>query len=73
MNLISTLTISRVTIPVVVFTAVDARLTGETGMSRVEWASALVASEAFAVPSLVHGNEVIAIDNLETAAAAQSR
>ena len=58
------------TIPVIVFATVDARLTGETGVSRVEWASALVTSEAFAVPSLVHSNEVIPIDDLKTAAAA---
>ena len=57
-------------LPVVVFAAVDARLTGETGQGRVERPSALVAPETLAVPGLVNGHQVVAIGDLEPAAGA---
>ena len=60
-------------LPVIVVTAVDARLAGETRQGRVEWSATFVASKTFAVPGLVHGNEEVAVDDLETTTAAQSR
>lgn len=60
-------------LPVVIIAAVDARLASETRESRVKRSPALAASEAFAVPGLVHGNEEVAVDDLETTTATQSR
>ena len=58
-------------LPVIVVTAVDARLAGETRQGRVEWSATFVASKTFAVPGLVHCYEKVAIDDLETATTAK--
>ena len=60
-------------LPVVVFSAIDARLASETGQGRVEWPSAFVTPETLAVPGFVNGNQVVAINDLEPAAGTHDR
>ena len=60
-------------LPVVVFSAIDARLAGKTGQGRVEWPSAFVTLETLAMPGFVNGNQVVAIDDLEPAAGTHDR